>query len=61
MMPLINSSFQPVREPVGEKIHKPSLEQARQQGISVVPKRMMPPPAMSCFMPWLLEPGLSDP
>ena len=24
--------FQPVREPVGEKIHKPSLEQARQQG-----------------------------
>ena len=24
--------FEPVREPVGEKIHKPSLEQTRQQG-----------------------------
>ena len=27
----------------------------------MVPSRMMPPPAMSCFIPWLLEPGLSLP
>ena len=27
----------------------------------MVPMTMMPPPAMSCFMPWDLEPGLSEP
>ena len=31
------------------------------RGTRVVPMRATPPPAMSCFMPWLFEPGLSEP
>ncbi len=37
MIPPIKQLFQPVREPVGEKIHKPSLEQAN-RGSAWFPK-----------------------
>ncbi|BFK99389.1 hypothetical protein K070079E91_17400 [Eisenbergiella porci] len=56
MIPPISSSFsqfviQSVRNPMCRCPYQ--LNSPDSRGIRVVPSRMMPPPAMSCFMPWL--------
>ena len=40
------------KPPLGLKGHQ-AERRPDSRGIRVVPSRMMPPPAMSCFMPWL--------